>query len=345
MLALHARAALAAPRGLLATWPSANIKFAFIEKLLASAAAAGAAPPTPCARVWRCSTWRSAPRRAASPGTRRSSRRCSSRASTARLPGRRTRRSPTRSRAPWPRCRPRTRRPALRGVPPPETKLLQHRLDELCAKHVAAAVAGAAGPATPQRADPGHERGVRADVHLRARGAPAARGGPLPSPPRQAAVRLTHELNQASAAGRRASAACAAARRRASDAARARVRLRRARHVAMRVSDRFARDPRRGEHKQLFRRHAPAAHQRPQARTAPAWRRWTRVEGWATTPSPAPRRAPSATPRRSPRASPRRPSAEDGDAAQAAVGPGEAAGDARGGGREGRGHGRGDGGG
>ena len=79
------------------------------------------------------------------------------------------------SRAPCTRCRPRTRRPASAACPPPRPSC--------CSTGWTSSVPSTSPPPCrrrggrrrhPQRADPGHERGVRADVHLRARGAEPA---------------------------------------------------------------------------------------------------------------------------------------------------------------------------
>ena len=173
MLALHARS-LSLLREALATWPSANIKFAFIEKLLASAAAAGGdAANTLRTGLAVFNVALDADAERSSPGTRRSSRRCSSRASTA-APGRRTRRSPTRSRAPLPyAAAPGRGARRARRAPPRDQAAAAPAGRALCQARRRRRRRRGGRRRHPQRADPGHERGVRADVHLRARGARA----------------------------------------------------------------------------------------------------------------------------------------------------------------------------
>ena len=260
MLALHARS-LSLLREALATWPSANIKFAFIEKLLASAAAAGGDAANTLRTglaVFNVALDADAERFVSgnAPQLAQMLEPCFN--SRSRATHEALANALARAMYPLP---PPDAAPGERGVPPPETKLLQHRLDELCAKHVAAAVAGAAGAAaTPNAQTPDtsvacvltcisalaernrawwtatfRTRQAAVQAHARAEPSERRRGG-------------------ASAARRRA--------RRAADAARARVRLRRARHVAMRVSDRSRGS--RGGAQAALPAHAPAAHQRPQ---------------------------------------------------------------------------------
>ena len=140
MLALHARS-LSLLREALATWPSANIKFAFIEKLLASAAAAGGDAANTLRTglaVFNVALDADAERFVSgnAPQLAQMLEPCfnSPRATHEALAGR--------SRAHVPAAAP----GRGRGGVPPRDKLLQRRLDELCAKHVAAAVTGGAAP-------------------------------------------------------------------------------------------------------------------------------------------------------------------------------------------------------
>ena len=262
MLALHARS-LSLLREALATWPSANIKFAFIEKLLASAAAAGGDAANTLRTglaVFNVALDADAERFVSgnAPQLAQMLEPCFN--SRSRATHEALANALARAMYPLP---PPDAAPGERGVPPPETKLLQHRLDELCAKHVAAAVAGAAGAAaTPNAQTPDTSVAcVLTCISALAERNRRVVDRYLPHLVKLLS-RLTHELNQASAAG--AAPPPRAAARGAGDAARARVRLRRARHVAMRVSDRFARDPVGGGAQAALPAHAPAAHQRPQ---------------------------------------------------------------------------------
>jgi transformation/transcription domain-associated protein len=89
--------------------------------------------------------------------------------------------------------------PGEKGVPAPETKVLQHRMDELCAKHVAAAISG--NPALPNVSAPNPSLAcVLACVAALAERQRRVADRYLPHLIKLLS-RLTHELNTASAAG------------------------------------------------------------------------------------------------------------------------------------------------
>ena len=307
-----------------------------------------ATPPTPCARVWRCSTWRSTPTlSASSPGTRRSSRRCSSRAST-RAPGRRTRRSPTRRARHVPAAAPGRGARRARGVPPPRLVLLQHRLDDVPVPSTSPPlVAVAAGAAATPNAQTRHERGVRAEV-------------PTPRDRNRRVVdrylphlvkllsRLTHELNQASAAGAAPPPRAAASRARRLTPP-APERLRRADSRSRCVSRGFRSViPSGGEHKQLVLRMLLQLINCPNTHGAALMATLDAVKGWADDAvAGASIRAPSASARGDRPAGDRR-GGQARDPGVRGAGrrrSGRGRGATPGGGREGRGHGRGEGGG
>ena len=201
MLALHARS-LSLLREALATWPSANIKFAFIEKLLASAAAAGGDATNTLRTglaVFNVALDADAERFVSgnAPQLAQMLEPCFNSRSKATHEAL----ANALARAMYPPPPP-SAAPGERGVPPPETKLLQHRLDELCAKHVAAAVAGAAGAAaTPNAQTPDTSVAcVLTCVSALAERNRRVVDRYLPHLVKLLS-RLTHELNQASAAG------------------------------------------------------------------------------------------------------------------------------------------------
>jgi transformation/transcription domain-associated protein len=201
MLALHARS-LSLLREALATWPSANIKFAFIEKLLASAAAAGGDATNTLRTglaVFNVALDADAERFVSgnAPQLAQMLELCFNSRSKATHEAL----ANALARAMYPPPPPGAA-PGERGVPPPETKLLQHRLDELCAKHVAAAVAGAAGAAaTPNAQTPDTSVAcVLTCVSALAERNRRVVDRYLPHLVKLLS-RLTHELNQASAAG------------------------------------------------------------------------------------------------------------------------------------------------
>ena len=202
MLALHARS-LSLLRETLATWPSANIKFAFIEKLLASAAAAGGDATNTLRTglaVFNVALDADAERFVSgnAPQLAQMLEPCFNSRSKATHEAL----ANALARAMYPAPAPGAP-PGERGVPPPETKLLQHRLDELCAKHVAAAVAGvgAGTAATPNAQTPDTSVAcVLTCVSALAERHRRVVDRYLPHLVKLLS-RLTHELNQASAAG------------------------------------------------------------------------------------------------------------------------------------------------
>jgi len=142
MMALHART-VSLLRQALGVWPHANIKFTFIEKLLSSAGASGGDSTTTLGTglaifniALECEVAgfirSNAPQLAQMLEPCFNSARKATHESLAR--------ALARAMFPPP---PLGSPPGTRGPPPPaEAKLLQQRLDELCAKHVAAAITG-----------------------------------------------------------------------------------------------------------------------------------------------------------------------------------------------------------
>ena len=202
MLALHARS-LSLLREALNTWPTANIKFAFIEKLLASTAAAGGDATNTLRTglaVFNVALDADAERFVSgnAPQLAQMLEPCFNSKSQETHEAL----ANALARAMYPPPTPGAP-PGERGMPPPETKLLQHRLDELCAKHVAAAVAGAGAgaAATPNAQTPDTSVAcVLTCVSALAERHRKVVDRYLPHLVKLLS-RLTHELNQASAAG------------------------------------------------------------------------------------------------------------------------------------------------
>ena len=198
MIALHART-VALLRRALSAWPDANIKFAFIEKLLASASANGG-DATGTLRTGlgifnialECNATKFITANAAQLAHLLEP--CFN--SQEKTTHDALARALARAMFPPP---PAGSPPGTRGVPPPETKILQMRLDELCAKHVAAAITG--NPALPNvsAANPSLAC-VLACVAALAERQRRVVDRYLPHLIKLLS-RLTHELNQASAAG------------------------------------------------------------------------------------------------------------------------------------------------
>ena len=202
MVALHQRAVTLLKKSL-RTWPHVNIKFAFIEKLLASATngAEDATRTLPTGLgifniALECGVTKfvsgNAPQLAQMLEPCFNSRRKSTHDALAKAL----------ARAMFPADKPlagAVEDESGRPVPPAEVKLLQHKLDELCAKHVASAITG--NPALPNVQAPNPSLAcVLACIAALAERQRRIVDRYLPHLIKLLS-RLTHELNAASAAG------------------------------------------------------------------------------------------------------------------------------------------------
>ena len=199
MIALHARA-VSLLRKALTAWPKANIKFGFIERLLASSTASGGDATSTLSTglavfniALECGCGDdfirgNAPQVASMLEPCFASTRKNTHDALAKALGRAMFPPPPKGAA-----------PGEKGVPAPETKVLQQRMDELCAKHVAAAISG--NPALPNVSAPNPSLAcVLACVAALAERQRRVADRYLPHLIKLLS-RLTHELNTASAAG------------------------------------------------------------------------------------------------------------------------------------------------
>ena len=199
MIALHVRT-VSLLRKVLAEWPHANIKFTFIEKLLSSAGASGGNTTSTLSTglaifniALECNVTKFITANANQLAQMIEPCFNSPMQTTHELLARAL------ARAMFPPPPPSAPVDAPPPRPTPETKILQQKLDELCAKHVAAAITG--NPALPNFKTPNpHLACVLACVAALADRQQRVIDRYLPHLVKLLS-RLTHELNTASAAG------------------------------------------------------------------------------------------------------------------------------------------------